>query len=632
MPTPPPFSWKLVILSLLAGRLLWWIAGRMTTTRHTLRWIIVLSFGVRVGLAVALYAISYWQWPILKSLQLGDGFWALATDARTYHYISRLIAESWQHGLAWPSVDLGIAFFAFVAGIYWLLGAHPLYPIVVNCALAASTGLIAYAMSRPYASERGAIRVAALVSWWPSTFIWSAQLLKDTLCSWAVFVTLWLIVGLVPQAEPGRRRMPGAVGAVALVGLVMLLTWLRFYLGPALALATAVAFSPALLASLWHRAPKRALRYAALIGLVGAATILANTINPLRLITPRHPDRARRSLATPPSSQPNVLMRASASTPVSTTSTPPRLPAGIETEPVTGQETGGAPETAPPAHDMVLAPATQPLTKPSPTTPTKLRPAKAIPWVQRAASTEGFRDTSAVAVAPPAVSAHAVMPQGEPAPVGGQVFSKSPTITPAPKISHPAVRRFVYQAHRVSQFGRPEPLRANRQTFIEKGGNSLVDPHARIGTLPDMLRYLPRALLIGFFAPFPSQWFDAGGSTGSMRLLAAGEMCLLYVLMPAILMGMWSALTHRHPAQRLVLGFVLSMAIPLSLTVANLGTLFRLRLTYLLPLWVLAGAGSPWEPYRRMFRWLSRRRPAGSGDDRPYAAEPLVKISEPVAS
>ena len=119
MTTPPPFSWTLLVVCVLGFGLLWWLVTRTTADRG-LHWVVLLSYLSRVLLGVGLYAISYWNWPILRSLQLGNGFWALGSDSNLYHRVGVLIAEAWETSLELPNFDLGIEYFAIVAALYRL--------------------------------------------------------------------------------------------------------------------------------------------------------------------------------------------------------------------------------------------------------------------------------------------------------------------------------------------------------------------------------------------------------------------------------------------------------------------------------------------------------------------------------
>ena len=141
-----------------------------------------------------------------------------------------------------------------------------------------------------------------------------------------------------------------------------------------------------------------------------------------------------------------------------------------------------------------------------------------------------------------------------------------------------------------------------------------MDPWARLATPQQVMRYLPRALAVGFFAPFPWQWFETTGSTGALRAFASFEMALWYLLVPGLLGGVVGLLKQRRPEGFFVLTFILLTAIPISIVVANLGTLFRLRLLFLLPLLLVAAGGDPIGVYRRVFHFLvSIRSPRANG-------------------
>jgi len=183
----------------------------------------------------------------------------------------------------------------------------------------------------------------------------------------------------------------------------------------------------------------------------------------------------------------------------------------------------------------------------------------------------------------------------------------------------------------------PEALGLRREGFLRSGGYSLMDAWAQISTPQKMLSYLPRAMLIGLLAPFPPQWFDTHGSTGVMRLLAGVEMIAFYLLLPAVAWGFWGLLRRRRPADLFLLAFILATMVPVSLVVANLGTLFRLRLLFLLPLLLVAAAGDP----VRIIQWITgrfrgRRRPlrgfepaAATDGDGSTASQPLVSVVIP---
>ena len=174
----------------------------------------------------------------------------------------------------------------------------------------------------------------------------------------------------------------------------------------------------------------------------------------------------------------------------------------------------------------------------------------------------------------------------------------------------------------------PETLGAWRQGFVVTGGHSLMDPMAMISSPGQLLRYAPRALAVGFLAPFPRQWLDIRGSTGVMRAMAGVEMLLWYLLVPCAIVGMWRWVRHPQPGALFLLATIFAIAIPLSLVVANLGTLFRLRLLFLLPLLLVAAAADPIDLYRRLGQRVVGL--VGRGTPRPAAPEDR-RVEEPIA-
>lgn len=109
---------------------------------------------------------------------------------------------------------------------------------------------------------------------------------------------------------------------------------------------------------------------------------------------------------------------------------------------------------------------------------------------------------------------------------------------------------------------------------------SNIDTGVQFGSVMDMLRYVPRALQIGLFAPFPEMWGGKGVSSGaeSMRLLAGFEMALAYLFLPGIVLVL---ARREHSGQSMLI--VIQTVVPiilLALVVCNVGTLYRMRYSY----------------------------------------------------
>jgi len=913
--------------------LLGWLARR--TSRHQqLARVVLLSYSVRVALGIVLYVVSLWKWPILRSLQVDHGFWSFGPDCGVYHYFGQQIADAWRKGIELPDTVFGFEYFALVAAVYRLLGPHPLFPIVVNCALAAGTGLLAYLISRRFLEERAAIVSAALVGFWPSTFIWSAQLLKDPLSWFLLFAALWLIVSLLPSRGAEGGRLLGMLVRWVLLSLVMiLLTRARFYLGSALSLAALVVLLPAGCVACIQKASRRGIQCVSLVAVIVLSTLFARTLNVVKLLSPAKPEVAHYNLAIldwekgelieatrefyralelrgdfqkaylgvaavqiqlanwesairayeqylereapekrwPISqlisrlyselgndhfinrrvgqaiaayehaialdpSQADILanlglvlakvrnfdrafaMCAQALQQV----TPGNEAKQINRVVALALLEKGDDELSRPNHGLEGAEAALPayehailfdpaqaaaylglghaldemglfdqaleafrhaweLSSPGAEehqvkqaiiklflnkgdeklngkSVLTLEDAKAaVAAYERAllfnpmqveafarighvmarlgrveAATQayeralyaaelGFRPelirsiaqvcahvgncglskgdragalgVLGLASAPLEPSpAEAVLPTGGP-PTGGprgdlllqplqaagssaggallqplQAAGSSaggalhaldlsgaeavlPTGGPRGDLPRVAAQLISANHHELlamatrlfsSRAGRPEErlgrasrlfaeflaqlddqaikmvsepasgaLGYRREGFVSAGGHALMDAQIEIKDFDSMTRYAPRALAIGFLAPFPWQWFDTHGSTGVMRLLAGMEMLLVYGLIPGILCGLWDALRWRRLEGLLLIACIVFTAIPISLVVANVGTLFRLRLLFLLPLLIVAAEGDPIGVYSRMWRWLAGLRRQG---------------------
>ena len=129
-----------------------------------------------------------------------------------------------------------------------------------------------------------------------------------------------------------------------------------------------------------------------------------------------------------------------------------------------------------------------------------------------------------------------------------------------------------------------------RQKFVRKypHGGSNLDAEVRFAGPLDILRYLPRAISIGLWAPFPSTWFQSGERVGRAgRLLCGGETLCLYVAQALMLVH----LVRRRDRLSFFLLFTYILgAAALGTVVLNAGTLYRLRYAFAM-LVLIAAAG-----------------------------------------
>jgi hypothetical protein len=132
-----------------------------------------------------------------------------------------------------------------------------------------------------------------------------------------------------------------------------------------------------------------------------------------------------------------------------------------------------------------------------------------------------------------------------------------------------------------------------RRKFImfypDAGAN--IDPCVRLSSISDLLRYLPRAISNGLFAPYPNMWLSAGGTVGRLgRVLSGFEMLCIYAIEALCVLCLFRE-RRRLPVWLLALVALLGIVM-LSLAVANVAVLFRLRYVFWMLLIVLGAGGA----------------------------------------
>ena len=143
----------------------------------------------------------------------------------------------------------------------------------------------------------------------------------------------------------------------------------------------------------------------------------------------------------------------------------------------------------------------------------------------------------------------------------------------------------------------------HRDYFISIGGLSQLDQEIHFRQVTDILRYIPRAVQIASFAPFPDMWFGEGvlPQTTLMRRLVALEMVANYAfiaMLPLTLHRWW-----RKPELWVVLIFSLTLIVFFALVVTNIGTLYRYRYGFYMIVVTLGLAGG-------LSFWKERSKPS----------------------
>lgn len=156
--------------------------------------------------------------------------------------------------------------------------------------------------------------------------------------------------------------------------------------------------------------------------------------------------------------------------------------------------------------------------------------------------------------------------------------------------------------------GKPiETVARTRAGLIDYGlrvnAKSMIDVDIKPQSPEEVAAYLPRALQVALFAPFPSVWLV---NTSMTRLVATVEMFICYLCFPGILLLL---VYSRKPAILISIYWACFFLVVYGFTFANLGTLYRYRYAYLFPLLLLGVLG--WVTWldkiaclNRLVRWL----------------------------
>ena len=165
------------------------------------------------------------------------------------------------------------------------------------------------------------------------------------------------------------------------------------------------------------------------------------------------------------------------------------------------------------------------------------------------------------------------------------------TVTFLPKAlspSRPKLTQDIPRAPKLWQRIASTRRRASEESLIESGSN--IDADVRFDGVLDIVRYSPRAVIIGLFAPFPNMWFTPGQHVGMLgKLLAGIETLLTYIIELLCVVGFWQR--RQQFASWLLLSTAVLGAGAVGLVMVNVGAIYRLRYSFWMLLVVLGSGG-----------------------------------------
>ncbi len=478
-----------------------------------------------------------------------NGILFFSVDSYVYDRVATNISQSWlNHGMV-AFIDASVIYPVVLAVCYLLLGPASLHTTLLNSFLGGLAMVLAYRIGNRLSGPRAAVLAAALVGFLPSSVLWSTQLLKETL---NLVFTLWavdLFIGILQERLGAPRELAtrGWWQVLKIILPVALLTSLeatiRHYAAFALIGSALLTFGILALACLVRHKPGAACR-ALLVVPIMVTTLIGGREGERNLRVAFFNEREQHRLGLVPNDQ--ELNRYVFD-----------------------------------VHD--LPPASNPITA--------LEALAGGLWSYLAKPYHG---------PVPEVAELLNGPLGDDANLGYAAFPGR--LRPSGLLSLAETRRQL--AEMFGEFD-PETLAVKRRSYAK--GHSAIDPGVDISYITGMASYLPKGVLVAYFAPFPWQWFDVGGNTGYFKMAAAVEVVLFYVLLPSIWLGLRELWRRRSLGGMFLVSYVVLVSLPIALIVANLGTLFRLRVMFLAPLLIVAAIGGLPRPYTWAIARVTRR-------------------------
>jgi 4-amino-4-deoxy-L-arabinose transferase-like glycosyltransferase len=129
--------------------------------------------------------------------------------------------------------------------------------------------------------------------------------------------------------------------------------------------------------------------------------------------------------------------------------------------------------------------------------------------------------------------------------------------------------------------------RAGFNLYAARASN--IDSDVRFRSVADIARFIPRAFVIGFFAPFPKMWVQPGNFGWMVRLLSGVETLAMYFLYVAAAVCAWR--NRRNRKMWLLLLVATIGMVALGLVVVNAGALYRIRYVFWMLMIVIASRG-----------------------------------------
>ena len=130
-----------------------------------------------------------------------------------------------------------------------------------------------------------------------------------------------------------------------------------------------------------------------------------------------------------------------------------------------------------------------------------------------------------------------------------------------------------------------------RHRYYQLKAGSNIDDNVQFKSSADIIKYLPRAAVVGFFSPFPNMWFSSGSNVGrSGRLLSGFETAAIYIVELVAAIGVWF---RRRQLSVWLLAAVCTVSfVAMGLVIPNVSIIYRLRYAFIMLIIILGADGA----------------------------------------
>ena len=220
-----------------------WLCRWIRRRDRAMGLMVQIGLALRLWTGLLLFGISYLKLPILQGLYLGDGFWELAPDARSYYWGATIAAEEGFRTVAdWSASP---AFVKVLAVWMRAFGTSPASAVLLNvCSYLGIAALLVAVFGRDRSKTA---RTAVLLSLFAFTFspallVFGTQALKDQFFALLLAGTCcaaWFGFRALRPAGAPRTLWREGLTVVAAAGCIYLIAGVRAYVGFLLVLAVA---------------------------------------------------------------------------------------------------------------------------------------------------------------------------------------------------------------------------------------------------------------------------------------------------------------------------------------------------------------------------------------------------------